>query len=248
MKKMLIVLGAAILGLTGLSATTASATGNHDGGLEVEITCEDVPVRILWFKLDAEEITDFASDLYGDVHEALSGAAVDGQIDLNGGAPGGLVTLTVTGDETGGTITLSDEGEVIASASLTDDEFKFEASVEVENFLSASVSFYKDRLGQLCGDAPFTVCLSNTVFLVEADALADYLTENPTAVVINSSVGCPGTPGSDGDDGADGADGSDGADGADGAAGPAGPAGQTVVVEKVVEVPVAAPVQLPRTS
>lgn len=61
-------------------------------------------------------------------------------------------------------------------------------------------------------------------------------------------AGPAGANGSNGADGADGADGAAGSAGAVGPAGPAGPAGQTVVVEKIVQVPVAAPVALPRTA
>lgn len=240
MKKFLIVVGVAIMALTGFQ-TTAGATGNHEEG-GIEITCDSKLPRYI----DVEDIAEYAGELYADVHDALLDAMdEDGNIDLNGGAPGGLVHVVITGDASGGTITITDEGETIASASLSDGEFSFSASLEVGEYLSLSVSFYKDRLGDLCGNEPFTVCLSNTIFLVEAADLADYLAENEDAVVVNSTVGCPGEDGSDGDDGTDG---SNGVDGAAGAQGPAGPAGQTVVVEKTVVVPAAAPVVLPRTA
>lgn len=242
MKKFLIGLGVVVLSLTGMS-NIAGANGDHESGITV--TCDTKLPR--W--IDVEDVAEYAGELYADVHDALLDAMEeDGNIDLNGGAPGGLVHVVITGDASGGTITVTDEGEVIALLSLSDGEFSFSASAEVEGYLILSVSFYKDRLGELCGDAPFTVCLSNTIFLVEAADLAEYLEANPTAVVVNSTVGCPGTPGEDGSDGSNGEDGSDGTDGSDGAAGPAGPAGQTVVVEKIVQVPVAAPVSLPRTA
>ena len=61
-------------------------------------------------------------------------------------------------------------------------------------------------------------------------------------------AGPTGPQGPAGANGSNGADGANGKDGAAGPAGPAGPAGQTVIVEKVVAAPVAAPKALPRTA
>lgn len=248
MKKFIIALAVGAFALTGFSSTANAWEGGGEQGTDVTITCDDVPFRVFWTWVDADDVAGIATGIYGDVFDAISGAVdEDGNIDLNGGAPGGLVHVVITGDADGGTITITDEGVVIASASLEDGEFSFNASLEVGEYLSLHVSFFKDRLGELCGDAPFTVCLDNTIYLVEAADLADYLADNETALVVNASVGCPGLPGAPGANGLGGADGADGADGAPGAP------GVTTVIEKIVTVPAAAPVAaapvaLPRTA
>jgi hypothetical protein len=254
MKKFIIAISVGALALTGFSAAANATEVNGDGPKVINITC-DSNFRHLHLHgvKDAGDVADLATGLYGEVFTSLSGAVdADGNIDINGPyVLGGLVHVTFTGDATGGTITITDEGTVLFSASLSDTEFSFDASASIADYLTINVSFYKDRLGNLCGHEPFTVCLNNTTFLVEAADLSDYLKNNETAVVVNATVGCPGLPGTNGTDGTNGTNGTNGVngtDGATGAAGPAGPAGQTVVVEKVVEVPVAAPVALPRTS
>jgi hypothetical protein len=249
MKKFIIALAVGALALTGLS-TSATAEGNGDGPKVINIDCSSNFRHLKLHVKDAGDVAELATGLYGDVFTSLSGAVdADGNIDLNGPyVLGGLVHVAFTGDETGGTITISDEGTVLLSASLSDTEFSFDASASIADYLTINVSFYKDRLGNLCGHEPFTVCLNNTTFLVEAADLSDYLKDNETAVVVNATVGCAGAPGKDGSNGSNGSDGATGATGAAGAAGPAGPAGQTVVVEKIVQVPVAAPVALPRTA
>lgn len=260
MKKFLIAVAVGALALSGL-ATSANATEtNGDGPKVINITC-DTNFRHLHLHgvKDAGDVADLATGLYGDVFTSLSGAVdADGNIDLNGPyVLGGLVHVAFTGDATGGTITITDEGTVLFSASLSDTEFSFDASASIADYLTINVSFYKDRLGNLCGHEPFTVCLNNTTFLVEAADLKSYLADNETAVVVSATVGCPGLPGKDGTNGTNGTNGTDGLNGLNGlngsnglpgGPGPQGPAGQTVVVEKVVTVPVAAPVALPRTS
>lgn len=248
MKKFLIGLAVAAISVTGLSVNTANATEtNGDGPTVINIDCNTKRIHV-------KQVTAYAKSLYAATFTHLQdalGGELEGNIDTNGDLPGGNVHVVLTGDATGGTITITDDGEAVLSASLSDGEFSFDASASIDNYLTINVSFYKDRLGHLCGDEPFTVCLDNTVFLVEAADLAPYLKENPTAVVVNSTVGCPGKPGEDGTNGENGTDGTNGTNGTNGVAGPAGPAGpagQTVVVEKVVEVPVAAPVVLPRTN
>lgn len=256
MKKLIIGMAISALALTGFS-TTAFAGGetNGDGPKVINITC-DTNFRHLHLHgiKDAGDVANLATSLYGEVFTSLSGAVdADGNIDINGPALGGLVHVAFTGDATGGTITITDEGTVLFSASLSDTEFSFDASASIADYLTINVSFYKDRLGNLCGHEPFTVCLNNTVFLVEAADLKGYLADNETAVVVSAKVGCAGAPGKDGSNGSNGSTGATGATGAVGApgvagvAGPAGPAGPTVVVEKTVTVQAPAPVVLPRT-
>lgn len=211
MKKVLIVLGAAILSLTGLSITSASANGipGVEGVFEqtYDKTVVEFCVRV--------DLTD--DDVDNPTFNILRTKLVTESSILTVSVDEGALGLDLNGDED-----LLDEFTAVYT--------------QYENWLKTN----GEGSSLVITD---TVTGEAAVLTLGEYEISDFSSSHGLGLTDETC-----SPGPTGPAGANGTDGTNGVDGATGPAGPAGPAGQTVVVEKVVEVPVAAPVALPRTS
>ena len=212
MKKMLIVLGAAVIGFTGLSATSAGAF--NVPGLDIDDYRIHDKVAVE-FCVRADTTDDDVDNPTFQVLRSklfMSGWGVEGTFDED------LLDLDLNED--------GDDDDVYS--------IKYE---DYSTYLSTS------------GDSKsLEVTLDGVAVTLELGSIEIEGFEKNYGLHLTGEACQPGPTGPAGPAGANGTNGADGAAGAAGPAGPAGPAGQTVVVEKIVEVPVAAPKALPRTA
>jgi hypothetical protein len=219
MKKFIIAVAVGALALTGLS-TAANAT--NIPGVDVEWT-KDYSKTVVEFCVRADTTDDEVDNpTFQILRTKLYTSSLTAVVSVDEGAVLGGIDLNNDGD--------------------TLDEF-VATYVQYENWLKtegegSSLTIVDATTGE-------TVVLS----LGESFTLEDFNKVRGLALTGEPcQAGPTGPAGADGANGSNGTNGVDGAAGAAGVAGPAGPAGQTVVVEKIVQVPVAAPVALPRTA
>lgn len=236
MKKFLIVVGVAILGLTGMSG--AGATGFDIPGVDVDYD-RDWDKTIIDFCVSADTTDD---DVDNPTFQILRTKMITKTNTL---------TVMLDEDDLGyAGWDLNEDGDVLDEFVIEYSTYEQWLKTEGEGF-SLTVTLLADP--NVEGSVDTDVVIELPYFgTLEGDSESHGLQFTGEACEPGPA-GPAGADGANGADGADGEDGASGAAGAAGAAGPAGPPGVSVVVQSVVPVAAsaplaAAPLSLPRTS